>query len=100
VAAEVVQQYRVQFVPDAGPGPFFQTVPEGHAAAAHLAGEVFPGDARSQNEQDATEAQAVVHAGPASLGIGIVFGQKWLDQPPKLIRDQRLGHTFLREQSR
>jgi len=69
----MVQQHRVQLVPNAGVGPLLQSVPQGHAAAAHLAGEVFPGDAGLEHEQDAAQTNPVVHTRPTALGTGVMF---------------------------
>jgi hypothetical protein len=95
----MVEQHRVQFVPHTGLGPLLQTVPQGHATTTHLAGEVFPGNAGLEYEQDAAQANPVFHSGAAALGIRVMFRKYRLDQLPELIRDQWLGHRFLREQS-
>ena len=100
LAPQPVQQQAVQCVPHAGPPPLVQAVPQGHAAAAHLAGEVLPGDAGLEYEQDAGEADAVVHPRVPALGAGLVPGQQGLDQLPQLVGDQRLGHGVLRDKGR
>src|SRR5439155_15283481 len=60
-AAQLGQQQLVQALPNAGAVPVLETVEAGHAAAAaHLLGEVLPGDAGLEDEEDAGEHLAVV----------------------------------------
>ena len=97
LAAELVQQQAVQRVPHAGLAPLVQAVPQGHAAAAHLLGEVLPGDAGLQDEQDAGQTGAIRRARLAALGAGRVFGKDRLDQRPQIVGHQQLAHRVLRD---
>ncbi len=58
---EFGQQDRVQLEPDTGPMPESQVGPAGPAAAtAEFGGQIVPGDAGLEDEQDAREDLAVV----------------------------------------
>ena len=63
-APEPVEQDLVDLVPGAVGLPVAQPPPAGHAAAAaHLAGQVLPGDAGLEHEEDAGQGLAVVDGG-------------------------------------
>jgi hypothetical protein len=75
--------------------PFLETSPTSHArAASHLLGQHFPRYAALQDEQDASEGDPVVDAGPAAFGLGRFFGQQRLDHFPQFIGEEFLSHAF------
>ena len=81
--------------PDALALPVPQAAPAGHAAAAaHLGGEVFPGDARLQDEEDAGQGLAVVDRLASGVAEAPRLGrrQQRLDEFPQRIGDEWLGH--------
>jgi len=91
---ELGQEDLMEPEPDAGLLPVVEPAPAGHAgSAAHLDGEVLPGDARLEDEEDARQRFAVVETlatGVAeAAGLG---GQQRLQEIPKFIGDKRLGH--------
>ncbi len=68
--------------------------PAGHAAAtAHLDGEVFPGDARLEDEEDAGQRLAVVEglASGVAEAAGLGGRQQGLDESPQFLRNKGLG---------
>src|SRR5436309_2533351 len=70
-----------------------ESSPAGHAAAAaHLAGQVLPGDARLEDEEDAGQCLAVVEAGLPTLGAGGPLGQDRFDDLPEFVGQEGLGH--------
>jgi len=97
--AQMVQQHRVQLVPNSSFAPFVQTVPQGHPATAHLLGKILPGNAGLEHKEDSGKTDPIRHARLAALGAGNMLGKQRLNDPPKLIRDQKPGHDgFLHEQ--
>ena len=72
----------MQALPYAGLAPGIQAVLKRHAAAAHLAGEIFPGDAGLEDEKDAGETDPVVHRRLAALGTRLVFRKQRLNKFP------------------
>jgi hypothetical protein len=92
---QALEQDLDELEPDAGLLPGVESAPTGHAAAAaHLDGEVFPGDAGFEDEEDAGQGLAVPdgfatgEAEPTGLGRR----QQRLKDVPEFIGDQRLGH--------
>jgi hypothetical protein len=93
----------MQFVEDAGLVPVAQVSPAGHSrTAAELRGQVFPRDAGSHHEEDAGEDRALIGRRPAATPEAaasparvLVRGQQRLDDPPQLVRYQRLWHRAL-----
>jgi hypothetical protein len=83
-----------QLLPDTAALPIPQATPAGDArAAAHLLGEHLPGDAASQDEDDAGQAGAVIDGRPAAAaGSGLVPREEGFDNFPKFIGDQGTGH--------
>ncbi len=88
---EFGQEHRVHLSPDTGPMPEAQVVPAGRAAAAaEFGGQVVPGAARLEDEEDAREDRAVIQrlaareAEPA-WGRG---RQQRLEPLPQRIADQ------------
>src|SRR5205823_9316869 len=60
--AEAVEQDLIQAEPDACLLPGLQPAPARHAAAAaHLAGEILPGDPRFEDKEDAGQGLAILH---------------------------------------
>ena len=58
---EFGQEDLLQLLPDPGPLPGIEVVQTGHATAtAHLLGQLLPGDARLEDEDDAGENLAVI----------------------------------------
>jgi hypothetical protein len=92
------EQDRVQPRPHARRVPLVQPVPQRHAAAAHLVGEVFPGDAALQDEQDPGEAHAAVDPRVPAERARLMLGQQGFDERPQVVRDQQLGHGVLRDE--
>lgn len=92
---EVGQEHLVEGEPDPGLLPVAESPPAGHAAAAaHLDGEVLPGDAGLENEEDAGEHLAVVDRFAAGAAKATRLGgrQQRFDEFPQSIRKQWLGH--------
>src|SRR5262249_28580366 len=95
---ELGKQDLMEFSPDTAAVPVLQATPAGHAAAAaHFHGEVFPGDAGLEDEEDAGECLAVMD-GLAS-GVAETARLRWrehrLDRVPQFVGEQRLGHGDL-----
>jgi hypothetical protein len=92
----MVQQAVQQFLPDAAALPESQAAPAGDArAAAHLQGQVFPGQAGLEHENDAGQASAIINGRAAALaGLGLVSGQERLDRLPEFVRNQRTRHSY------
>ena len=97
-AVEFGQQHRVQLPPDAGLVPEPQVVAAGLAAtAAEFGGQVVPGDAGLEDEQDAGEDLAVVQglaAGEAEAAWGRGRQQR-LETFPQGIGDRGLSWPVL-----
>src|SRR4051812_1219811 len=91
-----------QFLPDPPALPVPQAAPAGDpGAAAHLQGEVFPGDAGLEDEDDAGQTRAVIDGGTAApAGLGLVSRQEWLDRLPELVRNQGTRHGWTSNQRR
>ena len=92
---EVVEQDLVELEPDPMLLPGVESAPAGHATAtAHLDGEVFPGDARLEDEQDAGEGLAVVDglASGVAEAARLRGWQQGLDEGPQFIGNKGLGH--------
>ena len=88
-AVEFCQQHRVQLPPDTGLMPDPQVVAAGlAAAAAEFGGQVIPGDAGLEDEQDAGEDLAVVQ-GLAAREAEAAWGWGWQQGPETL--PQRIG---------
>ena len=67
--AQFGQQRQMQTVPHTGGLPVTKSSPAGHAAAkAQFLGQVLPGRARAQHEQDAIQGPFITQSWPASLG--------------------------------
>src|SRR6185437_4485699 len=80
-------------VPGAGGLPVAQAVPAGHAAtAAHLLGQVLPGDAGLEDEDDPGEDLTIVEERAPALGLRGMRWEQRLDQSPELVREEWLGH--------
>jgi hypothetical protein len=91
-----------QLLPDAPALPVPEAAPAGDpGATAHLQGEVFPGDAGLEDENDAGQARAVIDGGTAALaGLGLVSRQERLDRLPKFVRNQGARHGCTSNQRR
>lgn len=77
--AQFAQQLQVQCVPYTGALPVAQPPPAGHAAAvAQFMGQLFPGDAGAQHEEDAVEGRLIAQPGPAPLGERSTWGSSGL----------------------
>src|SRR5262245_7262915 len=58
---QAVEQHLVELEPDTGLLPGLESAPAGHATAtAHLDGEILPGDAGLEDEQDTREGLAIL----------------------------------------
>lgn len=82
-----------QPVPDAPVLPVTESSPVCDAAGAQLVGEVAPGDACQENEDDAGEARAVVGAGPAALWARIALGDQRIEASPEFVGDNLVAHA-------
>src|SRR6202035_6113208 len=89
---EFVQQESVQLLPDAGPAPLVESIPEGHAAAAHFLGKVFPRNAGLEHEQDAGQTDPIRHAWLADSRNVWVLGEKRLDQDTQILGHHTIAH--------
>src|ERR1700722_7198388 len=87
----------MQFIPDARFPPLVEAVPERHAAATQLLGEILPRDSSLEQKQNARQADTIINPGMSALGIGHMDGQQRFNNPPKGIRDQQLRHEILHE---
>jgi len=97
---ELGQQDLVELLEHAGLVPVAQASPTGHpTTATHLGGQVFPANAGLEDKEDAGEAGAIVNRLSPAFGPRRVWRQQRLDDLPKFIRDQRLGHLVLRDRS-
>lgn len=66
--AQMVQQELLDAWPDPGDSPHMEPTPAGHAAAAaHFGGEILPGDARLENEDNAGEGTAIIKEWPPAF---------------------------------
>jgi hypothetical protein len=67
-ASQLGQQHQVQLVPHPRGLPLAQPAPARHAAAkTQFLGQVLPGDACAQHEEDAVEGKLVIQARTSSL---------------------------------
>jgi hypothetical protein len=94
-ALEFGEETLAEFFPDTSELPLAEASPAGHvAAAAHFLGQVFPGEAGVEDEEDAGEALAVID--PFAFGVvdAAWFGrwQQRVNTFPQGIREQWLGH--------
>ncbi len=88
--------------PDAGLLPGLEPTPTGQAAAtAHLGGEVFPGDAGFEDEEDAGEGLAILQGFSTGRAEATRLGwrQQRLEDLPHFIGDERLGHDSTSERT-
>src|SRR6266576_2562757 len=74
--------------------PLLEPPPARHPrSASHLLGQVLPGDARLQDEQDASQDLAIVDSpAPWKAHPTLDLGDQRLDYLPQLVRDDRLWH--------
>ncbi len=87
-ASQLTEQCHVQAVPDTCVLPVAKTPPAGHAAAkAKFLGQLFPGSAGAQHEQDAVEGLLVTESGSAALWCGGDNRQQGLDSFVQLCAD-------------
>jgi hypothetical protein len=81
---ELIQEQAVQPVPDACRLPVTQASPASHArTASHFLGEVFPGDAGLEYEENARKCGPMTDGGTASFGRRLVLGQNRFDDVPQ-----------------
>ena len=75
--------------------PIAQAAPARHAGAAtHLLGQVLPGNARLEHEQNAREGGAVGHPRAARLQlVAAGRGQQRRHHRPQLVAHQGFGHA-------
>src|SRR5262245_65210178 len=81
--------------PDAFLLPAVQAPPTGHAAAAaHFPGEILPGNAGLEDEEDAGQGLAVADgfASRVTKAAGLGGQQQGLDEVPQGIGEEWLGH--------
>lgn len=82
-------------LPDTRGVPLGKAPPAGHPRpAAHLLGEILPGDTGLQDEDDAGEDPAV--GDPLAPGVSVPpldDGQLGLDASPQVVRDEMLCHV-------
>ena len=96
-AAEFVQQQAMQFLPHAGLHPLVQTIPQSHAAATHLLGKIFPGDAALEHEENAAETQSIGLTRLAPFEGRWMGRQDWFHQFPQFVGHQQLAHDVLHD---
>src|SRR5262249_50833275 len=92
-AAEGSQEDAVDLVPDPGGPPVGEPVPAGHpAAAAHLLGQLVPGEAGLEEEDDPGEDLAIIEEGASAFGLGGMGRDQGFDQFPEFVGEEGLGH--------
>jgi hypothetical protein len=93
----MIEQQMMKLKPNAGFHPFVQASPAGHSrAAAHFLGQVFPGNACLENEEDACEAFSIVESWPAARSSTSFVGgsrQQRRNQIPELVSDKKASHA-------
>ena len=95
--AQPGEQDFVQSVPDAGSLPVPQTTPATHAAAAaHLARQQVPAQARLQDEQDAREQRTLIKRLAPWITASSRFGrrQQRFDERPKFVVEYGFSHVL------
>ncbi len=87
--AQLVQRYLAQALPHSGGVPLLQRPPAGRPGAeTRLRGQVLPGDAGVQDEQDALEGLAVIEPLPPGMPeTALGSGKQGLDPGPELVID-------------
>jgi hypothetical protein len=95
---ELGQQQRVQLIPHASLGPVAQPAPARHARPVpELLGQIDPGHAGQQHEQDAVQAGAVIQRQPPRPArASRPDRQQRLDPRPQLVADFVPGHGHAR----
>jgi hypothetical protein len=91
---ELGQQQRVQLIPHASLSPVAQPAPARHARPVpELLGQIDPGHAGQQHEQDAVQAGAVIQRQPPRPArASRPDRQQRLDPRPQLVADFVPGH--------
>lgn len=78
-----IQERQVQAVPHAGRLPVAEPPPTGHPTPpAQFGGQVLPGDARLEHEQDARQTRPIRNAGATTSRFGRLGRQQRLDDSP------------------
>src|SRR5262249_31182031 len=86
--AQVSQQNLVDLLPNPRSLPVAPAVPTGHAAtAAHLLGQLFPGKAGLEDEDDASEDFAIVQEGASAFGLRRMRWDQRSDRFPEFVRE-------------
>lgn len=84
----------MEAVPDAGRRPIAQAAPAGDpGATAQFLGQVLPGDAGCQHEDDPGQAGPIRNTGAATRGLGRFGRQERFDDRPQLVRKKGLAHA-------
>ena len=92
---QAVEHSPVRPLPHPGLVPLSEPAPAGHArTAAHLLGELLPGGARPEYEQDAGKGGAIIDAGSATLWLRGFLRQERLYDLPQLLAHQFFGHAL------
>jgi hypothetical protein len=90
-----VEHSQVQAVPDASLLPLAQAAPAGDATtAAEFLGQILPGQAGLEHEEDAGECRAIGDAGTSSFGFGKFGWEQRRDHLPERVADQCFGHVL------
>ena len=92
--AQVRQENLVDLVPEARRLPIAQAVPAGHATAAtHFLGQVLPGEASLEDEDNARENFTIIQGWTPTFGLGWMGWNQGLDQFPEFVREQWFRHN-------
>jgi len=85
--AQMTEEGGMDSLPAAGKKPGLETSPAGHPrATAHFLGEIFPGDAGLEYEENACERFAIVQGRPTTLGPRRPLREVRFDKFPQFIR--------------
>src|SRR5690606_5132811 len=94
--AQAVEDLVVDPVPHARLVPVTQAPPAGHAGSApHLLGQVLPGDAGAEDEENTSKDLSVRDSGPPTLGLRGLGRQERFDDRPQLVGYKSFFHTDL-----
>src|SRR5690606_8610148 len=94
--AQAIEDLVVDPVPHARLVPVTQAPPAGHAGSApHLLGQVLPGDAGAEDEENTSKDLSVRDSGPPTLGLRGLGRQERFDDRPQLVGYKSFFHTDL-----
>src|SRR5437762_5481294 len=91
--AEPTQEDLVDLQPGPIGLPIAEPSPARHATTApQLTGQILPGNAGLEYEEDPRQHLAIVEPRLSPFGAWRPLGQDWLDDLPQFVRQQGLGH--------